>query len=68
MSVVAEGVENEAQAALLRRYGCDALQGFLAAPPMPADAVPGFLAAWAAEPGLPAALGDAPALSTDTSG
>ncbi|MBL8306453.1 MAG: EAL domain-containing protein, partial [Rubrivivax sp.] len=47
MSVVAEGVENEAQAALLRRYGCDALQGFLAAPPMPADAVPGFLAAWA---------------------
>jgi diguanylate cyclase (GGDEF)-like protein len=43
MKAVAEGVEEVAQAAVLRRYGCDAIQGFLAARPMRADAVAAFL-------------------------
>ena len=37
LSVVAEGVETEAQAALLRDIGCDIFQGFLFARPMPAQ-------------------------------
>ena len=40
--LVAEGVEHEWQARTLARLGCDVLQGFLFARPMPADA----LAAW----------------------
>lgn len=39
MSVVAEGVENEAQLALLRRAGCDRLQGYLFSEPVPIDAL-----------------------------
>lgn len=35
--VVAEGVENEQQAAILEAGGCHALQGYLIARPMPAD-------------------------------
>ncbi len=42
--VVAEGVETEAAAALLREAGCDLLQGYLFGRPMPAQALP----AWAA--------------------
>ena len=37
MRVVAEGVENLAQLALLREYGCDALQGFYFSRPVPAE-------------------------------
>jgi len=37
MEVVAEGVETSAQLAMLRRFGCDALQGYLFAKPLPAD-------------------------------
>ena len=37
LSVVAEGVETEAQADLLRDIGCDVFQGFLFARPMPAQ-------------------------------
>ncbi len=36
LRVVAEGVETEAEAALLREAGCDELQGYLFARPMPA--------------------------------
>jgi diguanylate cyclase (GGDEF)-like protein/PAS domain S-box-containing protein len=43
MSVVAEGVETEAQAKLLRSLGCDAVQGYLYAKPAPADEVVGWL-------------------------
>ncbi len=46
MSTVAEGVEDPAQATLMRRYGCDALQGYLVAKPMPAAAIQAFLTAW----------------------
>ena len=36
LAVVAEGVETEAQRALLAELGCDAIQGFLYARPLPA--------------------------------
>jgi EAL domain-containing protein (putative c-di-GMP-specific phosphodiesterase class I) len=38
LHVVAEGVETVAQREWLREQGCDAMQGFLDAPPMPAEA------------------------------
>ncbi|HVY05201.1 MAG TPA: EAL domain-containing protein [Burkholderiales bacterium] len=38
MKVVAEGVENAAQLALLARAGCDEIQGFHFSRPLPADA------------------------------
>ena len=44
LKVVAEGVETEGQYHILRRLGCDQLQGFLFAKPMSAKA----LALWAA--------------------
>jgi diguanylate cyclase (GGDEF)-like protein len=43
LSVVAEGVETQAQLDVLQRIGCDAAQGYLLAPPAPADAVTPFL-------------------------
>jgi len=36
MEVVAEGVETEAQRALLAAQGCDAYQGYLFSRPLPA--------------------------------
>ena len=38
LSVVAEGVENEAQLEFLRRHYCDVVQGFLLSYPLPAEA------------------------------
>jgi len=37
LRVIAEGVENDAQLALLRRYDCNDFQGFLFSRPVPAD-------------------------------
>jgi EAL domain-containing protein (putative c-di-GMP-specific phosphodiesterase class I) len=37
LKVVAEGVETEAQAEVLRRLSCDQAQGFLYSPPVPKD-------------------------------
>ena len=45
MRIVAEGVETEAQLALLRALGCDEYQGYLFARPMGAAAVPPLLLA-----------------------
>jgi diguanylate cyclase (GGDEF)-like protein/PAS domain S-box-containing protein len=42
MKVVAEGVENERQATLLREMGCDLGQGYHFAGPLPPEDMPGF--------------------------
>jgi EAL domain-containing protein (putative c-di-GMP-specific phosphodiesterase class I) len=52
MKTVAEGVEEPAQASALVEYGCQTLQGYLAARPMPADQVAAFLRDWDARPRL----------------
>jgi len=46
MSAVAEGVESQAEADLLRAKGCETLQGFLFSRPLEADEVAAFLAGW----------------------
>jgi diguanylate cyclase (GGDEF)-like protein len=43
LTVVAEGVETDHEIEELRRYGCDMVQGFHFARPMPADKVIAFL-------------------------
>ena len=48
LKTVAEGVETEAQLALLRKQGCDEMQGYLFSRPMPADRFEEFLAGQAA--------------------
>jgi diguanylate cyclase (GGDEF)-like protein len=47
MMTIAEGVETEAEATMLRQRGCGALQGYLISRPLPAAAVPAFLRDWA---------------------
>ncbi|MFI0471174.1 putative bifunctional diguanylate cyclase/phosphodiesterase [Halomonas sp. HMF6819] len=46
LKVVAEGVENRASAELLSEVGCDYLQGYWIAKPMPCDALPAWLDAF----------------------
>ena len=53
MKTVAEGVEDAAQAGVLREYGCDMAQGYLMARPMRAAAVGDFLAGWGRQPAVP---------------
>ena len=62
LKVVAEGVETEQQQEILRRLGCNELQGFLFAKPMPAAA----LALWAMNDEGPRALDFRPSLFGDT--
>ena len=45
MEVVAEGVETQEQREVLEGLGCDLLQGYVIARPMPADQVPGWMQA-----------------------
>jgi EAL domain-containing protein (putative c-di-GMP-specific phosphodiesterase class I) len=55
LRVVAEGVENEQQANLLRLLRCDEAQGYLYSKPVPPDEVPGLIRKF--DPGhAPAAL------------
>ena len=55
MKVTAEGVETEAQVALLNELGCDQMQGYYYGKPMPADRVAAELLSqyktWAVEAG-----------------
>jgi len=55
LRVIAEGVEHEGQLAILRREGCDRVQGFLIGKPMPAEEFARFLRGWHPE-ALPAPL------------
>lgn len=43
LASVAEGVETDAQAALLQEWGCQEMQGYLFSRPVPADAIAGLL-------------------------
>ncbi len=43
LQVIAEGVEREEQAKLLRLLRCDLIQGFLYSPPLPADGITALL-------------------------
>ncbi len=47
MDIVAEGVEDLSDWDFLRRTGCGMAQGYFIAKPMPADALPGWIQAWA---------------------
>jgi sensor c-di-GMP phosphodiesterase-like protein len=49
ISVIAEGVENEAQAGALRTLGCHYAQGFHYSPAVPADVFGDFLTCAAAD-------------------
>lgn len=44
--VIAEGVETLAQGTMLLQLGCDLAQGYGIARPMPAHAIPGWVASW----------------------
>jgi EAL domain-containing protein (putative c-di-GMP-specific phosphodiesterase class I) len=43
LKVVAEGVETEGQQALLRKQGCDEMQGYLFSRPVPGDRFQAYL-------------------------
>jgi diguanylate cyclase (GGDEF)-like protein/PAS domain S-box-containing protein len=48
--VIAEGVETAEQSNLLLSLGCDCMQGYGIARPMPADQFPGWMRRWQANP------------------
>jgi EAL domain-containing protein (putative c-di-GMP-specific phosphodiesterase class I) len=60
MDCVAEGVETNETAELLAHLGACSLQGYFIARPMPAEAIPGWLANWA--PGSAAAPTEVPSV------
>ena len=56
MEVVAEGVETQEQMTVLTGLGCDILQGYFIARPMPAGQVPAWVAGRAPAPAGPATM------------
>ena len=46
MTTTAEGVETDAQLAILRAEGCDEVQGYLFSRPVPVAQVPGVIERW----------------------
>ncbi|MDE1893937.1 MAG: EAL domain-containing protein [Xanthomonadaceae bacterium] len=46
ITVVAEGIETAAQGEILIALGCQQLQGYAIAQPMPAEAIPAWIAGW----------------------
>ena len=62
LKVVAEGVEDEVQRDLLVQLGCDELQGYLFARPMPADALTRWALGGASAPSVHAPLEFRPSL------
>ena len=60
LKTIAEGVENEELASLLRMFHCDEIQGYWYARPMPAVAMEAFLRAQMATPAVPVATIAAP--------
>jgi PAS domain S-box-containing protein len=59
LAVIAEGVETEAQRDFLARHNCDAFQGYLFSPPIPADQFHAFIASRGARPAKEATPGEA---------
>lgn len=51
MLVVAEGVETDAQLQMLQQMGCDIVQGYYFAKPMPQDELESFVDAWRKDQG-----------------
>jgi diguanylate cyclase (GGDEF)-like protein/PAS domain S-box-containing protein len=51
-TVIAEGVETIDHAVMLLHLGCDLAQGYGIARPMPAEALPGWVAGWVPDPAL----------------
>jgi diguanylate cyclase (GGDEF)-like protein len=51
LKTTAEGVETEAQLNALRAKGCEEIQGYYVAQPMPAQEIAAFLEAWESERG-----------------
>lgn len=56
LTTLAEGVETEEQLRMLRDAGCDQMQGFLLAKPMPAEDVPTFFENYSPFPRLAAVV------------
>ncbi len=46
MTIVAEGVENIEEWRRVERLGCDQVQGYFAAKPMPGEEIPAWIEAW----------------------
>ncbi len=53
LSVIAEGIENEAMWRRMLELGVEHAQGFLIGRAMPANALPSWLSAWSAQGSLP---------------
>ena len=43
LEIVSQGVETPEQLNLLKRQGCDVIQGYYVGKPMPADMIPDYL-------------------------